>query len=62
MGRAAKLLTGAGGALVPRVPKAGAGAILAGALLERWAIFRAGFASAGDPKYVVEPQRERAGR
>jgi hypothetical protein len=66
LARAAKLLTGAGGALVaaaPRAPvaKTGAAAILAGALLERWAIFRAGFASAADPKYVVGPQRERAG-
>jgi hypothetical protein len=27
--------------------------------LERRSIFRAGFASARDPKYVVKPQRER---
>jgi hypothetical protein len=26
----------------------------------RWAVFRAGYASARDPKYTVLPQRERA--
>jgi hypothetical protein len=30
----------------------------AGALATRWAVFRAGFASAADPKYVIGPQRE----
>jgi formate-dependent nitrite reductase membrane component NrfD len=34
-------------------------AILAGALAERWSVFRAGFQSAADPKYTVGPQRER---
>jgi hypothetical protein len=29
----------------------------AGALAARWTVFRAGFASAADPKYVVGPQR-----
>jgi formate-dependent nitrite reductase membrane component NrfD len=38
---------------------AGAGLILAGGLLTRWAVFKAGFASARDPKYTVGPQRER---
>lgn len=39
-------------------------AVLAGALAERWSVFRAGFQSAADPKYTVGPQRERveAGR
>jgi len=71
--RAAKLLTGAGGALVAAAPRAGgrrrsvlgksgAAALLGAALLERWTIFRAGFASVADPKYVVAPQRERVGR
>jgi hypothetical protein len=32
-----------------------------GALAERWAVYKAGFASAADPKYVVGPQRERIG-
>lgn len=44
-----------------RAAQAGAGAVLAGGLLERWAVFRAGFASAADPRYTVGPQRERAG-
>jgi formate-dependent nitrite reductase membrane component NrfD len=70
--RAAKVLTGAGGALVAAAPrvrrrraalaKSGAAALLGAALLERWTIFRAGFASVADPKYVVAPQRERVGR
>lgn len=37
----------------------GAALVLAGAATERWAIFKAGFASAKDPKYTVKPQRER---
>jgi hypothetical protein len=86
LARAAKVLTGAGGALVAAasaarpparrglpwmrgrrpaatpavaVAKSGGALILAGAAFERWAIFRAGFASARDPKYVVGPQRGR---
>jgi hypothetical protein len=38
---------------------AGGALILAGAVLERWSVFRAGFQSARDPKYTVMPQRER---
>jgi formate-dependent nitrite reductase membrane component NrfD len=38
---------------------AGATAVLAGAACERFSIFRAGFQSAADPKYVVGPQRAR---
>ena len=38
---------------------AGGVLILAGATLERWSVFRAGFQSARDPKYTVMPQRER---
>jgi hypothetical protein len=41
------------------VRRAGAGMVLAGALLERFAIFKAGFESAKDPRYTVEPQRAR---
>src|SRR5439155_25689546 len=37
----------------------GAALVLAGTALTRWSIFKAGFASAEDPKYVVAPQRER---
>jgi hypothetical protein len=38
---------------------AGAGLLLAGSALERLAIYKAGFQSARDPKYIVKPQRER---
>jgi hypothetical protein len=35
-----------------------AGALMsAGAVAARWTVFKAGFASAADPKYVVGPQR-----
>jgi hypothetical protein len=37
----------------------GGAALLAGAAAERFAVFRAGFASAKDPKFTVGPQRER---
>jgi hypothetical protein len=39
---------------------AGSAMVLAGAIFERWSIFRAGFQSARDPKYTVTPQREKA--
>jgi formate-dependent nitrite reductase membrane component NrfD len=61
--RAAEALTLSGAALVAglgrRRPAAVAGGalMLAGAVCERWSIFRAGFQSAADPKYTVEPQR-----
>ncbi|MDQ3910986.1 MAG: polysulfide reductase NrfD [Actinomycetota bacterium] len=60
-----KLLSGLGVALMGfagrrRRSAAAAGAvILAGAALERWSVFKAGFQSARDPKYTVMPQRER---
>jgi formate-dependent nitrite reductase membrane component NrfD len=38
----------------------GSALILAGELALRWSVFKAGFQSARDPKYVVIPQRERA--
>jgi hypothetical protein len=60
LARAAKALTAAGaGAALARRPRTGAAAMLAGGLLERFAVFRAGFASANDPRYTVEPQRAR---
>jgi hypothetical protein len=34
--------------------------ILAGAAFERLAIFKAGFQSARDPRYTVDPQRARS--
>jgi hypothetical protein len=62
--RAAQALTVAGTVVVAgfarrgRAPAAvGGGLLLAGALCERWSIFRAGFQSAADPSFVVEPQR-----
>jgi hypothetical protein len=39
------------------VALAGAAAVLAASFCERWAIFRAGAASASDPRYTVELQR-----
>jgi DMSO reductase anchor subunit len=38
---------------------AGAALVLAGSVLERWAVFRAGWQSATDPQYVVRSQRAR---
>jgi hypothetical protein len=65
--RTAKGLTAAGCMLVAarggrerRRPALGALALLGGSALERWAIFRAGVASAADPAATVGPQR--AGR
>jgi len=58
-----KALSVAGAAVVGRKSRAAAVAggamILAGAALERWTIYKAGFRSARDPKYTVMPQRER---
>ena len=62
---AAKALTAAGAVVMTwrgrRRAGAAAGAtlMLAGALATRWAVYKAGFQSAADPKYVVEPQRAR---
>jgi hypothetical protein len=36
---------------------AGSAMVLAGAVLERHAVFAAGFQSARDPAYTIEPQR-----
>jgi hypothetical protein len=49
------------GALGRRRPAAVAGGLLtmAGAALQRFAVHKAGFGSVADPRYVVEPQRER---
>jgi DMSO reductase anchor subunit len=61
-----KVLAGAGAALTALAGRrrrsaavVGGALILAGAALERWAVFKAGFQSARDPKYTVLPQRER---
>jgi hypothetical protein len=61
--QAAGALTAAGAGLLVsagrRRPAAVAGGtlLLAGAVCERWSIFRAGFQSAADPRATVEPQR-----
>jgi formate-dependent nitrite reductase membrane component NrfD len=62
----AKALSGIGAAVTTFVGRrwrsaavAGGALILAGAALERWSVFEAGFRSAADPKYTVLPQRER---
>jgi hypothetical protein len=63
--RLAKGLTAAGTGVLALAGRRRAGAVVGGALLlaggafQRWAVFRAGFASARDPKYTVVPQRER---
>ncbi|HWD65006.1 MAG TPA: NrfD/PsrC family molybdoenzyme membrane anchor subunit [Solirubrobacteraceae bacterium] len=64
---AAKVLTAAGAATLAvrgrrsrGAAAAGGALILAGEMSLRWAIFKAGDASARDPKYTVLPQRERA--
>jgi hypothetical protein len=50
-GRRSRVAAAAGGALT-----------LAGEVAVRWSVFKAGFQSARDPKYTVEPQRERSSR
>jgi hypothetical protein len=63
--KAAEVLTTAGalGAAVSRrsglLRRASGAALLAGSALTRFGIFKAGVASAQDPKYTVVPQRER---
>ena len=66
--RAAEMLTTAGavGAAVARrstlLRRASGAALLAGSAVTRFGIFKAGVASAQDPKYTVVPQRERLDR
>ncbi|TCP42637.1 formate-dependent nitrite reductase membrane component NrfD [Tamaricihabitans halophyticus] len=66
--KAVEVLTGAGVALTAtgrtsRIARALAGgAYLAAGLCTRFGVYAAGVASTRDPKYVVEPQRERRGR
>jgi hypothetical protein len=64
--RAAKACIAGGAALLAarggssRAAAVTSGALLcAGALSARWSVFKAGFQSVSDPKYVVGPQRER---
>jgi hypothetical protein len=66
--RLARACTAAGAATIAlagrRRPAALAGGLvlLAGSAFERLAVYKAGFQSAADPKYVVGPQRERLGQ
>jgi formate-dependent nitrite reductase membrane component NrfD len=67
--RAAKALTGAGAVVLAtagtrsRLAAAAGGALmLAGEVCLRWAVFKAGYQSAENPRYTVEPQRERVER
>jgi DMSO reductase anchor subunit len=63
--RAAEVLTvaGAAGAVLARRSRPGlalaGAALLAGSALTRFGVFEAGRASARDPKYTVQPQRQR---
>jgi len=66
---AAKATTTAGAALLAKGGRrrrktavAGSALVLAGEVLLRWAVFKAGLQSARDPKYVVESQRQRVAR
>jgi polysulfide reductase-like protein len=66
LGRLAKAGTLAGGALVAARGKrsrlaaaAGGGLVLAGELALRFAVYKAGFQSARDPRYTVIPQKKR---
>jgi formate-dependent nitrite reductase membrane component NrfD len=67
LARTARALSGTGAALLAlrgrRSRAAGAVGgtlVCAGELCLRWAVFKAGFQSARDPRYTVEPQRRRA--
>jgi len=63
--RLGKGLTAAGAGILAVTGRRRLGAVAGGALLlaggafQRWSIFKAGFASARDPKYTVIPQRKR---
>jgi formate-dependent nitrite reductase membrane component NrfD len=64
---AAKSLAGAGAAVLAtrgrrsrRASLLGGALVCAGEMCLRWSVFKAGFQSARDPKYTVEPQRGRA--
>ena len=66
LSKAAKVCNAAGALLIaiggPRralLTRTGALALLAGGVLQRWAVYKAGFQSARDPRSVGEPQRRR---
>lgn len=56
---AGALVLGLGGRRSRRAAVGGGALVLAGEACLRFAVFRAGYASARDPRYTVEPQRER---
>jgi hypothetical protein len=65
-GRVSKLCTAAGAGLLALRGKrsraaavTGGALVLAGELALRFAVFKAGFQSARDPRYTVRPQKER---
>lgn len=66
--KAAKVCTGLGAGLMAlggrrrAATLAGAALVTAGSVCLRWSVYRAGFASASDPKYTVKPQRQRLAR
>ena len=64
--RMARMLDGAGLALSlargRRVRRLGAGLLLAGAAASRFAVFKAGFQAAEDPRYVLETQHDGRGQ
>jgi len=64
--RTARILDGAGLALSlvrgRRVRRLGAGLLLAGAAASRFAVFKAGFQAAEDPRYVLETQQDGRGQ
>ena len=64
--RAARFLTALGAVAIAgparrdrRAAVAGGALVLAGAVCERWSVFKAGTLSARDPAYTIGPQRER---
>jgi formate-dependent nitrite reductase membrane component NrfD len=68
-GRAAKALTAVGATVLAtrgrrsRAAQVVGGALVcAGGMCIRWSVYKAGFQSARDPKYTVDPQRDRAQR
>jgi hypothetical protein len=65
LARSAKTLTATGAVMMlfrgrqRRGVIAASTLLLAGSLCQRFAVFRAGFASAKDPRYTIVPQRQR---
>jgi hypothetical protein len=47
------------GRWLPALGRVGGALMLVGSAMTRWGVFEAGMASADDPKYTVQPQRER---